>query len=729
MTPASQAGHVLVRGWVLSGALLLGWLATSLLVEPRPWRTAEALAAEDVAVASRVASWSSRVTTWSIDIGGQLQSRALEQGFAVPESFLEGERRTTFAWTGDEGASVSFAMASLASARIAVRGYAADPLGLSVDVLIDGAPRSFLAFSHAWRTESTSIGPLDAGRHVLGLRPKASLPASRARGTALAIDAILVTSDESAARLERIDPARDRGVFQGSLRSGLVDRPALFVSEGILLPEADAATFVRFDDSLRSWTPSRHRDTALPALFQGWFAALWILLGPGLALLPRREIRGAELLLRVLVVSALTLIVTIAALRVLRIHVDAVTLSATGLAVVIVGAMLGLSRKIALPLGLLAWCGAALLVFSWSAIRLVPPLEDQDMEMISTAPSLTRHLTTYAPTNRGTAHFFAHPPLLHIQIAGATALRGLTDRFSYLAEPSSNLDPWNRRLSHFLAEPQLWVIRQVNVVLASLACGLLWYCLRRVGTTRVEAAMLVLLWATQPEVIVRSGYGGYFAAASLAAILLVALEASPWPAGIAGAWMSWLDQKTLLLAVAHGTARVIRPRFGALIGGALGVLGFAIYGATVSWPDFVADFVRAHGVDRVLSLGASELDTYPSRLGLWLEFVQHYGPVFFILTLWAVVRAISSERPAIRTSAWALILGAIALTLVDWRQTKHLAQFVILAPVALAATFEEAKLIERRLLWMAVVAAIIMNLVAVRALCLDFNSIAPHPSW
>jgi len=55
----------------------------------------------------------------------------------------------------------------------------------------------------------------------------------------------------------------------------------------------------------------------------------------------------------------------------------------------------------------------AYILFYWSALRVVPPIADHDMEVQGTAYGLMRRLRPYYVSDRGEYYFFAHPLLLH----------------------------------------------------------------------------------------------------------------------------------------------------------------------------------------------------------------------------------------------------------------------------------------------------------------------------
>src|SRR6185503_5536576 len=154
--------------------------------------------------------------------------------------------------------------------------------------------------------------------------------------------------------------------------------------------------------------------------------------------------------------------------------------------------------------------------------------EDQDMEMQATAHALATRQVPQALTNRSTAYYFAHPPLLHLWQAGTFALSGRLSRLAYyddagrraargpFVEPPEgaplirrpHYEDWKPLLRRFLSEPQLWPARQVCVLLAAVAAGLLAALAASLAHSTAAGIVLAALFVTLPETLVRGAYGG-----------------------------------------------------------------------------------------------------------------------------------------------------------------------------------------------------------------------------
>ncbi len=362
-----------------------------------------------------------------------------------------------------------------------------------------------------------------------------------------------------------------------------------------------------------------------------------------------------------------------------------------------------------------AFVGAAAFALAVGAgMRVVPPLEDQDMEVQGTAYGLVHDLEPLCLTNRGTLHFLAHPPLLHlfnastltlanqletVRPARDAALReaerlpiegrrpSLARTLRAITAPEPRPDrtlAWTRDVyGPFLRSPALLGTRAPNFVLAAALAMLLFAALRRLGAGSADAALLTLTQATLPEVFVRSGYGGYFAISTVtfltAAWLAARGSAAAFPgaapraaagatpgtaraAFAAGLLAMLANHKSVVLGAASlvlGTRRA-RPL---LVGLAAGALLFAVYGLAAAPEEFVSDHLLDHGLSRFRGdhAGAS---IYPSRAGLWLEFGRNYGAVWCLAVAAAFAAAFAGAAARLvsrRTGAGrAACLDAVA---------------------------------------------------------------------
>jgi hypothetical protein len=390
---------------------------------------------------------------------------------------------------------------------------------------------------------------------------------------------------------------------------------------------------------------------------------------------------------------------------------------------------------------------------------VVPALEDQDMEVQSTAYALATRQTPLALTNRGTPFFFAHPPLLHLWQAASFALAGRLDRVRYYAdagvqargrpfqEPPAgqplaarpHYAEWKELLRRFLVEPQLWPTRQVNVLLAALAIGLCAQLATLISGSPALGLALAAVGLTLPEYLVRGAYGGYFASTTLLTLVLLAgLEARDRAGGLAaGSALAFLsDQKGLLVPVAWAAAAPadtsVRRRLLPLFGALLAVTAYVLYGLTIDRDSFVYDFLKEHVARRLVPddvrLAHDASLWYPSIPELWREFTARYGAVFLLLAAAASARGFKSPRPAVRAAAASVLLGATVFSLTDWRQTKHLS--LLVAPALLTlADLPPRTAAGRRVALCVCLLLCALNLWTVWPLLGDFTALRPSTTW
>jgi hypothetical protein len=483
---------------------------------------------------------------------------------------------------------------------------------------------------------------------------------------------------------------------------------------------------------------------------------------------------------------------------------------------------------------------AAYLMFFFGATRVVPPMQDHDLDIQSPAYSLLERLTPEVVNDRGLLHYFAHPLLLNCYEAASFLY---FDQWDYLArfdvatdrvrraesglqvepvvsefccfsptqlgrdrggnEPGMTrhrivgvrgesyvLDPplprWFTQgqmrdqvgelplrefevqilYDDYRHDPRRLETRTPNIFLAALTVALLGLWIARRGGLWWLALLVGLAYATNPEVFVRSSYGGYFAISMFALMeILLAVESSTSD-GSRAAWMGCLlasglaalaNNKLVLLPAALVVWELARSKVGGVsrrlaraighpvvLGFALGTAAFWIYGLGISPGDFWDDYVRFHLVNRIIHYNPFGHGGYPTVPKLWQELWQHTGYVLLplaVVALAALCRTGGTRADAGQTEdvtvgrrgmpglwvAW-ILLSAAAFSLIDWRQTKHLMPLLLpahLAPARWAASGYGA------LVLVSVVFAglLLWNVGMVHQLAADFTRFSITPAW
>ena len=450
----------------------------------------------------------------------------------------------------------------------------------------------------------------------------------------------------------------------------------------------------------------------------------------------------------------------------------------------------GATRPGALPFGrpdpaVVAAAALGFAVSFFAARSIVPPLQDQDMDAQDTAYGLAVELTPVGLTDRSTLYFFAHPLLLHYLNSCTLLLTGeievvrpaydaavlersrlpaaqqqpgverALDALRRLERPPDRDLPWKRSVyGAFLRDPALFGTRAPNVVFAAALAALLFVTLGALGLSRLDAGLVTLATVTLPEIVVRSGYGGYFAPTALTFLVVARLASDPGTPAVLRAAAGFLAMFTNQKAVTVGAAvlgsevlgrlKAIRPAASGslpLLGGMVAAAGaYALFGLAIAPQDFVLDNLLEHGVWRFAAAAGktgARLD-YPGPLVLWGDFARQSGWGWSALVVAGWVAAPrrllaareSDEGGRLLSVAWLWALAAaVVFTATDWRQTKHLCTMlpalVILVGSMIARPGGGWRIAGRAVL----VASIAWNVVRIAGLAQHFNSFPVRPIW
>jgi hypothetical protein len=380
---------------------------------------------------------------------------------------------------------------------------------------------------------------------------------------------------------------------------------------------------------------------------------------------------------------------------------------------------------------LLLVAGLAFLQSYIGAAYRIPPIDDQDMETQGTAYGLIHFLSPSMVTDRGQSYFFAHPLLLHIWIGASAFVSDDLDRLRYYYDSARKARGGTRaekdaefakELARFEQDPVLLPSRTPNLFLGVFVLFPLAYLIYGLSGSKTAALGACIMYATLPEVYVRSAYGGYMAIANFLSLscayfylqangqlpmVYASGDIAPKPrprrlAAIAAFLCGWADQKNILIAVATGLHALFDwvgantadmwhnlPRRPAVIAAAIVIGGFLlgwstfiIYGLVIAPHAFILDHLLTHVIWRLdmHSIGVTTLwrngVKYSSILGLWKQFADHTGWVITVAMLWSVGWSMRRVRRAEGVFLWWALVGAVGFSLVDWRITKHLAQLL-----------------------------------------------------
>jgi hypothetical protein len=222
---------------------------------------------------------------------------------------------------------------------------------------------------------------------------------------------------------------------------------------------------------------------------------------------------------------------------------------------------------------------------------------------------------------------------------------------------------------------------------------------------------------------------------------------------VAGALAAVSDHKTMVVPIAVAAWEVVRApvawglgRIGyalkspVILGFAAGTVMFWAYGMFVSPYDFWMDHVRHHLVDRALNYNARGLDLtrYPALGPLWLELLRHTGYLFVPLGAATLVMLCArpgpeAEKPSAggrgQAGLWAMTALVIGMTfsVIDWRQTKHLAPIMLVGALAIGAAGRHRYL--RPVLGVLLAGVLAWNAWMLVRLANDFFVLPATPEW
>ena len=314
--------------------------------------------------------------------------------------------------------------------------------------------------------------------------------------------------------------------------------------------------------------------------------------------------------------------------------------------------------------------------------------------------------------------------------------------------------------------------RTPTVFLGALTVAMLGCWIASATHRRWPAWLLPAAYATSPEIFVRSSYAGYTAVSNFA-VLAVLMAVERYHADhdgdsdrrrlgiecfLAGTAAALINHKLVLLPAAvvvwqvmttHRGGSPERPRLGerliaallhpVAIGFLCGTAVFWAWGLSIDPAAFWRDHVAMHLLDRIAHHNPMGYVGYPGVVGLWCEFWRHTG--YLLLPTGIVCLALgcfaandedSRFRDTFRLWAvWSLIV-AVAFSVVDWRQTKHLMPLMLvlhLAPARCTTPLRGLRPNPAAIFAVTFLVLLAWNLWSVQGLVRDFASFQVTPDW
>lgn len=383
--------------------------------------------------------------------------------------------------------------------------------------------------------------------------------------------------------------------------------------------------------------------------------------------------------------------------------------------------------------------GLLIFIFVYSAIfigslKVVPPLQDNDLDIQHTAYSLLNTLTPFTLTDRLTLFDFSHPLLINFYSSFSLlfseqlstvkyyydyALRAgeiLKQHEGEIKLPLSILSSDQKEIlvkeqivklqeekyKMFHQSPNLLYTRLPNIFLGSLTAVLLYYFLLSITRSQYLSLLGIMIYITLPEFFVSLSSEMHTSMVSFLSMVILWLYIKRTDYAqdrflgfsllASGFLISQASNKAVFLPLAIFLAAYI---FGGkinsnnpdkkaankiLLGFILGSFTFWLYGLVIDRKTFILDHFRYHFIDRIFHLRDGMNYTYPTIIRLWKDFGSNLSLPFFIISLCSLLyllRMRQDEEGRLSVLSVWFFLGAFAFSIVDWRETYHLMLLVL----------------------------------------------------
>jgi len=316
---------------------------------------------------------------------------------------------------------------------------------------------------------------------------------------------------------------------------------------------------------------------------------------------------------------------------------------------------------------------------------------------------------------------------------------------------------------YYRHNPHRMATRAPMAFLGALTVALLGYWIVRVCGVGWLGLLVPAAYATSPEVFVRCGIAGYSTIWNFL-MLQILFAADRWSSDrsrdawmncmLAGMFAGWTNHKLVLLPAALviwellRLGRRLKPGRAAktllhpvLIGFVAASAMFWFYALALSPADFWQDHVMTHFIDRIRHNNPFGYTGYPGVWGLWLELWRHTGYVLLPMGIVTLLlgcclrkdrrRLPGEEEYGLGTPLlWVIfaLLLAVAFSVIDWRQTKHLFPLLLVLHLAAARWAASGRLrsiaVGGLFIWL-----LLWNLGMLHTLATDFAAFRVTPTW
>jgi hypothetical protein len=252
----------------------------------------------------------------------------------------------------------------------------------------------------------------------------------------------------------------------------------------------------------------------------------------------------------------------------------------------------------------------------------------------------------------------------------------------------------------FFKSPNLVATRSPQFLFTALTGLVLALFLFKITSSLSLSLLGSIFYLAIPEIFIGQSSTNYMALTNFTLMMAAYLyyvyicdndekEKMKLPLFLSGFLCAIANQKTLILFLAilmkdiisgikgkekDRTFRIIYKDY-SLMGFTFGIASYWFYGTAIHPHCFFMDHLRHHLFDRIFHINPLGYPGFFSVNELWVAYSGNLGRPFFWLALFAVVYYLkyvfTKEKNEAMLSLW-FIFGAVAFTLIDFRQTLHL---------------------------------------------------------
>lgn len=417
-------------------------------------------------------------------------------------------------------------------------------------------------------------------------------------------------------------------------------------------------------------------------------------------------------------------------------------------------------------------------ILFWGAYKVIPPLEDNDLDLQATSYGIMKTFTPFTLTDRLILYDFSHPILINFYSAASILFseklpevkfyydyglkvklalkeKAIHSPLTWVGKKNKQLKRWITRLEEdmykeFNRNPNLIYTRMPHIFLGSLGAIVFFLFLNFITRSKILSFLGGMIYITLPENFVALCADVYTSLTNLFIILILYFYIVKPDKSLKESstiWiMFWLN---FFMALAYNKAIILplsmlfyayffRKEFKerkmentAIVGFFSGTFLSWLYGAGVNFETFILDYFRYHFLNRFLYIKDNFGEGY-TFIELWKGFVNNHGIVFSLISLFSIIYLLRiGYKSRYNLLAIWFFMGAVIFSIVDCKQTYHL--LLIIPPLLLGIVIflqRLDKITKTRLAAISILGAILLrNIYVIYKLTYNFYYISTFKEW